>query len=143
MIKYDWEKVQRLCLEEPNDIIWYLAYRSGVYTKNLSYINDVNKRIYDAAKKPPLPAGNSFIINPTDLFKNECGASITAIYEYIVLASNRQLFDYKVKDDKTLHLNIALALGMNYTEYNSLLTVKDRIIYFKYEQKTTEVRNGD
>ena len=141
MIKYDWEKVQRLCNGQPNDIVWYLAFRSGAYTKTLHYLRNVNKSLYTAAKRP-LPVGYSYIINTEDLFNNESGADITEIYEYITLASNRQIFDYRVRGDSTLHLNIALALGIDVT-YNSLLTVTNNIINFKYEQKTTEARNGD
>lgn len=142
MIKYDWEKVQKLCKYKPQNIIWYLAYKSGVYTKQLKYILPAKRSLYLEAKEYPLPFGNSYILNPKDLFLNEKGCSIEEIYDYIYLASMRLYFDWKVRGDSSLHYSIAKALDIDVT-YNSLLTVEKNYIYFKHEQIMTEVLNGD
>jgi len=142
MIKYDWEKVQKICNFEPNDVVWYLAYKSGVYTKTLTYIVPVSKKLYTEAKRDPLPYGSSYILNPELLFSNTGQYSLKHIYEYVYLASLRGFFEWRVRGDCTLHATIAKAFDID-AIHNSLLTIENNIINFKYEQITTEVENGD
>ena len=137
MIKYDWEKIQKHCKNDPQRILWYLAYKSGMFMKKVNFIPRVPRHFWLEAKEFPLPYGESYLLEPEPLFLNETRASIQEVYDYVALASCRLMFDLRIREDSTLHCAIAKAMDINIA-YNSLLTVENNYINFKYEQINTE-----
>jgi hypothetical protein len=79
--------------------------------------------------KTPLPFGDSFLLNINPVLLNEEGASIENIYEYIELASLRPYFDYKIRNITSLSI---LVIDNELID-NTLLSVKDGKVFFKYE----------
>ena len=138
MINYDWEKIQKHCKYDPERILWYMAFKSGIYMRKVLYINNrVPKLFWEEAKYSPIPFGESYLLNPVPLFENKEGASSKDIYDYICLASARLLFDYRVRGDYTLHYAVAKAMDIDILN-NRLLTVENTSINFKHETEKTE-----
>jgi hypothetical protein len=139
MITFKYSELESKCLYKRDLMIWLLAYKCRVYIKKKDYIPSVPPGQYKTLVRTKLHPGDSYIINPKRLLENETNASINQVYEYIVLASCRNLFDYQVRGIYTLPGIFAGFLKIN-PEHNRLLTVKDDQVHFIYETDKTEER---
>jgi hypothetical protein len=126
MIKYNWEKIKRICDYDEINILWYFAIKSGVYKPKYLY-KKLRRKIY-LTKDYAYPPGYSYILNIKPLLINEVNATAKEIYQYINLASMRSYFDYKVRNIKTLPAIIA-----EEKIDNRLLRVENNKIHFMYE----------
>jgi len=126
MIKYNWEKVKKIGNYDIIKVLQYFCLNQHIYVPNYLPRN-FEQKIYKVAKHP-LPIGYSYIIDIESLLLNREDASISEIYEYIDLASARSLFDYTVRNIKTLPVVFA-----DNEITNRLLTIDNNQIYFKYE----------
>lgn len=75
--------------------------------------------------------GNSFILNPIDLFND----SSNTIYksQYIILAAKRDYYLYSTYKIKSLQLSFFPDLNIEKIKTNPLLTINKTEIKFKYE----------
>lgn len=128
MIRYNWERISQLCNWDAKTIVEFLRSCTG----GRGAINNKLKRI----SKQGVPYGSSYIINLEELLQDRI-ASAYDIVQYIELCSRRNYADYKFHKAASLPDFVAHDTNI---QYNRLLTVKNRQIYFKYE--TEETDNG-
>jgi len=127
MIFFDWNKILKLSKSNIEDIV-VLIY---ILTYNLKYpsgINPKRKHLYGHDLK-----GDSFLLNPESLLKNELGANIKQIADYIGLASFRSYLDYELFNKKSLNLKHT-TIDLNVIKKNPLLNIVNNEIHFKYEE---------
>lgn len=96
------------------------------------------KRIpkHNQEQYPPLKrlrAGNSFLLNPEDFFKN---TTVDSPYraQYIRLAGRRDYQHFKHYGLKSLDLTLYPDINYQVISTNPLLTIANNQIYFKYEE---------
>jgi len=138
MIKYNWKETKELCKNDKNTTLHFFAQKYNIPKQNLRYLRPLSTRENNRIEIHRMPPGLSYLINPYTLLLNLGEFSAIEIYDYIHLASCRLYFDWVVRKDCTIHYTIAKAEGIN-VDKNSLLTRKNNLIYFKYEQEITEV----
>jgi len=78
-------------------------------------------------------AGNSFLINPGQLFFDR-NVDILFKAQYIQLAGRRSYQQYKDLGHKHLDLSYFPDLNLQAIKYNTLLIIENNKIYFKYEE---------
>lgn len=78
--------------------------------------------------------GYSYILNPGPLF-NQQGLDPAYIVQYIKLAGRRPWILYKFYNTKTLDLSFFPDLNLEKLKTNPLLTVTNKLIYFKFEEQ--------
>lgn len=84
----------------------------------------------------PATDAYSFIINPSDFFRNSERASLAERCMYIKLASYRSYFEYKQHGVLYLPVNIAAKrFDIDRLQLNKLLQITTNKIYFRYEEK--------
>lgn len=81
----------------------------------------------------PTIKGPCFLINIDAALNN--AEYPNEIYNYIELASKRNVFDYHIRGVLYLPTVLAEEYHLSLAETNSMLEVKDDKIYFKYEQE--------
>ena len=82
--------------------------------------------------------GDSYLLNPRLLLKNENTVSFKHMAEYVGLASYRRYNDYKMTNESTLLL-YQNKMKIANIKTNPLLTIRDNKIHFKLE----EIKNGN
>lgn len=133
MIKYSWKRINNRFDWKPHEVLQYF------------YANRQLKIPTFLGRRSPKPIrlgelnyykGPCFLINPDDLLND--AKSIHDLYDYIELASRRNIFDYNIR--RSIHLPKYLMPEM-YDEAriinNPYLSVDDTNVYFKYEQEKT------
>ena len=81
---------------------------------------------------PNLHKGNSFIINPKDLFKNTTNVVYTC--QYIKLAGRRSFLHYSAYGIKYLDLSYFPDINIEAIKFNYLLKITENKIHFKFEE---------
>lgn len=82
-------------------------------------------------------SGDSFILNPIDLYKNMYKYSELELAEYIGLASFRSYPDYQLFKTTTLPIELSPMVDI---KNNRLLHIENNEIHFKYEDYTKEIK---
>jgi len=132
MIKYDWQKIKKICGYETVNILQYFCFRENLWMP--SYLpKEYSHIVFKYAKLHPYPKGNSYIKNIVPVLQNKRGFYINEIYDYIHLASLRSYFDYKVRQIDTLPVVIGKANKMDLN--NPLIEIVDNNIHFNYEYR--------
>lgn len=124
MIIYNWQKVNNYYKWNPSEVLKYFYFRTSI--KPPAHIGALTKAEINSITK--FTSGFSYLINPEVLLINH--SSVTDMYDYIHIASLRNLFDYKVRGVTWL-CTWQLPKGMNLD--NPLMTVEDDKIHLKYE----------
>lgn len=78
-------------------------------------------------------AGTSFLLNPQDFFQDKA-TDIIWRAQYIRLAARRDYTLYKIYGFKFLDLSFMPDLHLTAIKHNTLLTITNNKIYFKYEE---------
>ena len=126
MIKYNWEKILQTTQSDANKIMLLIHM--------LTY----NKRIPQNHKDPTYKyygqsfEGYSFLLNPEKLLAERKKYSNRECAEYVGVASYRNYMDYKQTGESSLQL-INLPFLEEIFNNNRLLTMKDGVIHFKFE----------
>ena len=129
MIFYNWKKVLKLSKGSVQDIIRIMyanTYRITVpkHRRNKRKFNLLTQDI----------KGDSYLLNPRDIFKNDKHATVKQMAEYIGLASLRNYLDYKWYKSTTLPFRFT-NLDRQAIEDNPLLEIdKNDIIQFTLEE---------
>ena len=128
MIFYDWEKVLKLSKgKTKNTVRLMVIYTYGITMpkKNKSISNFYGQDI----------VGDSFLLNPKELFKNKAQVTLEQMVAYMELASYRNYLDYKWQGVKTLPLRYT-EITRRDIEDNPLLELDEQDnIKFYYEEK--------
>ena len=128
MIFYDWEKVLKLSKgKTKNTVRLMVIYTYGITMpkKNKSISNFYGQDI----------VGDSFLLNPKELFKNKAQVTLEQMVAYMELASYRNYLDYKWQGVKTLPLRYT-EITRRDIEDNPLLELDEQDnINFKLEEK--------
>lgn len=129
MIFFNWQKVIQLSKGRIKDIIRILyANTYGITVIKHKRNKDKFKLLTQDIK------GDSYLLNPKDIFKNEKHATLKQMVEYIMLASLRNYLDYKWYKNTTLPLKYT-ELNRQAIENNPLLEIdEDDIIHFTLEE---------
>lgn len=131
MIKYDWEKIKKICeYKEENILMFFFLKRSIRIPTHLGH--SVPKKLIDLAILP-YPSGDSYILNIDKLLTNATNYTIKDLFIYIKLASERSLFDYKIRGIKSLPLAFVETAELDFVKRNPLLIINDDEIQFIYE----------
>lgn len=77
--------------------------------------------------------GNSFILNPTNLF-NDRSTDPSYIVQYIKLAARRDYAMYKLYNITYLDLTLYPDIDRSKISHNPLLKIAGNKLYFKYEE---------
>ena len=126
MIKYNWEKILQTTQSDSGQIMLLIHM--------LTY----NKKIPQSYKDPAYKyygqsfEGYSFLLNPEKLLAERTKYTNQECAEYVGIASYRNYMDYKNTGDSSLQL-LNLPFLEEVFNNNRLLTMKDGIIYFKFE----------
>ena len=124
MIKYSWRTINNKLDWKIDDVVAYFYYKAGlsspIDSKKAQRL--VNTKIN----------GDCFILNLKDLLAEN--NNIINIYNYLNLASRRNIFDYKMRNVRYLHVCFITENEKKWVEYNPLLKLVDDKIYFIYEQ---------
>ena len=132
MIKYNWEKILQTTNSDASQIMLIIHMLTH------------NKRIPKNYKDPTYKyygqsfEGYSFLLNPERLLVERTKYTNSECAEYVGIASYRNYMDYKTTGESSLQLiNLPFLEGI--FNNNRLLTMKEGIIYFKFEDaKITE-----
>jgi len=126
VIFYDWETMAKLAKGDPKNIIvmvarltYNLTCHSSNRQKDIFYKSDIS--------------GDSYLLNPELLLKNENAASLRHMVEYIGLASYRRYADYQMTGDSSLSIHHC-RMKIENIEKNPLLIVRNDKIHFKLEE---------
>ena len=132
MIKYNWEKILQTTQSDSGQIM--------VLIHMLTY----NKRVPQNYKDPTYKyygqsfEGYSFLLNPEKLLVERTNYTNRECAEYVGCASYRNYMEYKKSGDSSLQL-INLPFLEEIFNNNRLLTMKNGVIHFKFEDaKITE-----
>ena len=128
MIYYNWEKVVALSKGSiKNKVRLMVIYTYGItMPKNNKSIS----RFYGQDI-----VGDSFLLNPKELFKNKAQVTLEQMVAYMELASYRNYLDYKWQGVKTLPLRYT-EITRRDIEDNPLLELDEQDnINFKLEEK--------
>ena len=134
MIKYDWGKIERICNYDRVNILHYFYLKEKIWIP--SYLPKKFEHKVYLKSKELYPIGNSYMLNIVSLLKNEEHCTIDQVYNYLLLASMRPHFEYKIRGVNTLPVIIAEAINLDLN--NPLIKIANDKIYFKYETDETE-----
>jgi len=128
LIFFDWKKVQKLSGGKSENVVRIVAiYTYGI---NMPRSNKNISRFYNHNL-----SGDSYLINPREIFKNTAQVTFNNMALYIELASLRNYLDYKWYGVKTLPLKYT-EIDRAAIEDNPLLSIdgQDNITFY-YEEK--------
>jgi hypothetical protein len=132
MILYDWKAILRHSKGSAKNIVGIVDY---LIDKDIPY-----SRFHTAWNWSQLDwSGDSFLLNPKPLVQLRYGNKMSNydIAYYIALASLRNYPEFQATNK--LSLDLLACLGKeNAINKNSLLTIKDDQIHFKYEEAPQE-----
>jgi len=128
MIFYDWEKVLKLSKGKTKNTIRLMA----IYTYGIKMPK--NKKSISHFYRQDI-VGDSFLLNPKELFKNKLQVTLEQMVTYMELASYRNYLDYKWQGVKTLPHRYTEITHQD-IEDNPLLELDEQDnIKFYYEEK--------
>ena len=116
---------ETLCDPEYLVVGLYKFYKGIRYPKN---IREKHKPIQQ------LTAGYSYLLNPEDFFIDK-NTDIVYRAQYIRLAGRRDYQQFKQYGIKSLDLTLYPDLDLTAIKSNPLLTIANKQIYFKHEEK--------
>lgn len=119
MIFFDWKKVLQLSEGNIKDIIRIMYANTYQVTTIKHTRNKIKFKLLTHDIK-----GDSYLLNPKDIFKNEKHATLKQMAEYISLASLRNYLDYKWYNHITLPLNYT-DINRQTIENNPLLEIDE------------------
>ena len=125
MIKYNWEKIAETTQHSPSQIM--LVIHMLTYPRRPSNYRDPTFKYYGQSFE-----GLSFLLNPERLLVERKNYTNQECAEYIGIASYRNYLEYKNTGDSSLQL-IKLPFLEEVFNNNRLLTMKDGIVHFKFE----------
>lgn len=100
---------------------------------NLYIEKHIKKNIRDSSLIiPGLKHGNSFLINPKDLFKKNI--NFVYVSQYIKLAGRRSYLHYAEYGVRYLDLSYYPDLNLEAFKFNYLLQISNDKIHFKFEE---------
>ncbi len=128
MIFFDWKKVQKLSGGKSKNVVRILAiltYDIKMPRKDKNISQFYNQNI----------SGDSYLLNPREIFKNKLQVTLDDMALYIELASLRNYLDYKWYGVKSLPLKYT-EIDRKLLDENPLLEVdgQDNITFY-YEEK--------
>ncbi len=128
MIFFDWKKVQKLSGGKSKNVVRILAiltYDIKMPRKDKNISQFYNQDI----------SGDSYLLNPREIFKNKLQVTFNNMALYIELASLRNYLDYKWYGVKSLPLKYT-EIDRKLLDENPLLEVdgQDNITFY-YEEK--------
>ena len=128
MIFFDWKKVQKLSGGKSKNVVRLLAiltYDIKMPRKDKNISQFYNQDI----------SGDSYLLNPREIFKNKLQVTFNNMALYIELASRRNYLDYKWYGVKSLPLKYT-EIDRAAIEDNPLLSIdgQDNITFY-YEGK--------
>lgn len=128
MIFFDWKKVQKLSGGKSKNVVRLLAiltYDIKMPRKDKNISQFYNQDI----------SGDSYLLNPREIFKNKLQVNLDDMALYIELASRRNYLDYKWYGVKSLPLKYT-EIDRTAIEDNPLLSIdgQDNITFY-YEGK--------
>ncbi len=128
MIFFDWKKVQKLSGGKPENVVRILAIHT--YNIRMPRKNKNISRFYNHNL-----SGDSYLLNPREIFKNKLQVTFNNMALYIELASLRNYLDYKWYGVKSLPLKYT-EIDRKLLDENPLLEVdgQDNITFY-YEEK--------
>ena len=128
MIFFDWKKVQKLSGGKSENVVRILAIHT--YNIRMPRKNKNISRFYNHNL-----SGDSYLLNPREIFKNKLQVTFNNMALYIELASLRNYLDYKWYGVKSLPLKYT-EIDRKLLEENPLLEVdgQDNITFY-YEEK--------
>ena len=128
MIFYDWEKVLKLSKGKTKNTIRLMV----IYTYGIKMPK--NKKSISHFYGQDI-IGDSFLLNPKELFKNKLQVTLKQMVAYMELASYRNYLDYKWQGVKTLPHRYTEITHQD-IEDNPLLELDEQDnIKFYYEEK--------
>jgi len=128
MIFYDWEKVLKLSKGKTKNTIRLMV----IYTYGIKMPK--NKKSISHFYGQDI-IGDSFLLNPKELFKNKLQVTLEQMVAYMELASYRNYLDYKWQGVKTLPHRYTEITHQD-IEDNPLLELDEQDnIKFYYEEK--------
>ncbi len=128
MIFFDWKKVQKLSGGKSKNVVRILAiltYDIKMPRKDKNISQFYNQDI----------SGDSYLLNPREIFKNKLQVTFNNMALYIELASLRNYLDYKWYGVKSLPLKYT-EIDRKLLDENPLLEIdgQDNITFY-YEEK--------
>ncbi len=128
MIFFDWKKVQKLSGGKSENVVRILAIHT--YNIRMPRKNKNISRFYNHNL-----SGDSYLLNPREIFKNKLQVTFNNMALYIELASLRNYLDYKWYGVKSLPLKYT-EIDRKLLDENPLLEVdgQDNITFY-YEEK--------
>ena len=128
MIFFDWKKVQKLSGGKSENVVRILAIHT--YNIRMPRNNKNISRFYNHNL-----SGDSYLLNPREIFKNKLQVTFNNMALYIELASLRNYLDYKWYGVKSLPLKYT-EIDRASIEDNPLLSIdgQDNITFY-YEEK--------
>ena len=128
MIFFDWKKVQKLSGGKSKNVVRLLAiltYDIKMPRKDRNISQFYNQDI----------SGDSYLLNPREIFKNKLQVNLDDMALYIELASRRNYLDYKWYGVKSLPLKYT-EIDLAVLKENPLLEIdgQDNITFY-YEGK--------
>jgi len=129
VIFYDWKKVLRLSNGNIKDII-RIMYANTYQLNSVKFKRNKEKfRLLTQDIK-----GDSYLLNPKEIFKNDKHATLKQMAEYISLASLRNYLDYKWYKNTTLPFKYT-NINRQAIENNPLLEIDNNDnIHFTLEE---------
>jgi hypothetical protein len=128
LIFFDWKKVQKLSGGKSENVVRILAIHT--YNIRMPRKNKNISRFYNHNL-----SGDSYLLNPREIFKNKLQVTFNNMALYIELASLRNYLDYKWYGVKSLPLKYT-EIDRKLLDENPLLEVdgQDNITFY-YEEK--------
>lgn len=131
MIKYSWEKINNKFGWNPYDVLNYFYLKNNLKPPSFIGKKPTKKVIQESKKSYPL--GNCYLINVKKLLIE--ADSPNHIYNYLDLASMRNVFDYSIRGINSLPSIIVPQYLRGWIEVNPYLEERNHNIYFKFEQE--------
>ena len=131
MIKFSWKKINDKLDWNAFSVLEYFYLKRDIEIPPFLY-RKVPLKVRKLAMEPTIK-GPCFLINIDAALSN--AEYPNEIYNYIELASKRNVFDYHIRGVLYLPTVLAEEYHLSLAETNSMLEVKDDKIYFKYEQE--------
>ena len=128
MIFFDWKKVQKLSGGKSENVVRIVAIHT--YDIRMPRSNKNISRFYNHNL-----SGDSYLLNPREIFKNKLQVTFNNMALYIELASRRNYLDYKWYGVKSLPLKYT-EIDLAVLKENPLLEIdgQDNITFY-YEGK--------
>ena len=131
MIRYNWNKILKESKNKVSDILlvtWYITYNYPPTSKR--------DRLFKFYGKDY--TGDSFLVNPEDIYKYRKTASDSEWAAYIGVASFRSYNEYIINNKLTIEVERVPKRLQPIIKKNRLLKIENGHIHFRYEKSQTE-----